>query len=128
MSDSLIPAFLLSDVSESLKSFTKNDQCEQIAHVAHQKWANRLFFWANRLFSHFFAKNERFAQKPDEQIPSPDFFRTAWAIEFNCLQCHIIFIEFDINKVLWTNSFKMTKKIMFLCKNVFNPFNTGQYW
>ena len=54
MSDSLIPSFLVSDVSESLRSLTKNEQpwairsgrseemsnCEQIAQVAHQKWAN----------------------------------------------------------------------------------------
>ena len=40
MSDSLIPSFLMSDVSESLWSLTKNEQCEQIAQVAHQKWAN----------------------------------------------------------------------------------------
>ena len=44
MSDSLIPSFLVSDVSESLRSLTKNERCEQIAQVAHQKWA----MWANR--------------------------------------------------------------------------------
>ena len=90
MSKSLIPSFLMSDVSESLRSLTKNEQCEQIAQVAHQKWAmwanrsgrspkmcewaNRSFFRANRSFAHFFAKHERFAQKNDEQIPSPEFF------------------------------------------------------
>ena len=36
MSDSLIPSFL---VHESLRSLTKNERCEQIAQVAHQKWA-----------------------------------------------------------------------------------------
>ena len=39
MSESLIFAyftFLVSDVSESLKS---NERCEQITQVAHQKWA-----------------------------------------------------------------------------------------
>ena len=40
MSDSLIPSFLVSDVSESLRSLTKNERCEWIAQVAHQKWAN----------------------------------------------------------------------------------------
>ena len=29
------------------------------------KWANCLFFWANRSFAHFFRKNKRFAQKND---------------------------------------------------------------
>ena len=57
MSEPLIPSFLVADVSESLRSLTKNEQYEQIAHgrshrseemsdheriaqVAHQKWAN----------------------------------------------------------------------------------------
>ena len=47
---------------------------ERIALVAHQKWANERiarFFLANRSFTHFFAKNELFAQKTNEQIPSP---------------------------------------------------------
>ena len=38
MSDSLIPTFLVSDVSEWLRSLTKDERCEQIAQVAHQKW------------------------------------------------------------------------------------------
>ena len=54
MSDSLIPSFLVSDMSESLRLLTKNEQCEQIAQVAN-----------------FLAKNEQFARKTDEQIPSP---------------------------------------------------------
>ena len=36
------------------------------------EWVNRSFFWANRSFAHFWAKNERFVWKTDEQIPSPD--------------------------------------------------------
>ena len=103
MSDSLIPSFLVSDVSESLRLLTKNERCERIAQVAHQKWATMsdllrslnknerpwanpsgrsrknerisesLFFWANPSFAHFFAKNEWFAQKTNERIPSPGF-------------------------------------------------------
>ena len=100
MSNSLIPSFLVSDVSESLKSLTKNERCEQIAQVAHQKWAtmsnslrlltknerpwtNRsgrspkmsesLVFWANRSLAHFFSKNKRFTQKTIVRIPSPGF-------------------------------------------------------
>ena len=38
-SDSLIPSFLISDVSESLRSLTKNEPCEQIAQGTHQKRA-----------------------------------------------------------------------------------------
>ena len=32
-----------------------------------------LFYVANHSFAHFFAKNERFAQKTDERIPSPAY-------------------------------------------------------
>ena len=45
MSKSLIPSFLVSDVSESLRLLTKNEQCEQIAQVAtknERPWAIRL--------------------------------------------------------------------------------------
>ena len=38
MSDLLIPSFLVSNVSKSLRSLTKNEQCEWIAQVARQKW------------------------------------------------------------------------------------------
>ena len=37
MSESLISSFLVSDVSELLRSLTKNERCERIAQVAHQK-------------------------------------------------------------------------------------------
>ena len=100
-SESLIPSFLVSDVCESLRSLTKIEWCEQIAQVSHQKWAtmsylitslrgnewswanrsgrspkmsewvNCSFFWANRSFAHFWAKNKCFARKTDERIPSP---------------------------------------------------------
>ena len=39
-SDSLIPSFLMRDVSGSLRSLTKNEGCERIAQVAPQKLAN----------------------------------------------------------------------------------------
>ena len=38
-SDSLIPSFLMSNVSESLRSLTKNEWCKRFAQVPHQKWA-----------------------------------------------------------------------------------------
>ena len=106
MSESLITSFLMSDVSESLRSLTKNERCEQIAQVAHQKWAicsgplrgnerlwanrsgrspkmsewvNRSFFWVNRSFAHFWAKHERFARKTDERIPSPGYIEQ-WGV------------------------------------------------
>ena len=47
---------------------------EGIAQVAHQneQMSKLLFFLAYHSFAHFFAKNERFALKTDEQIPNPD--------------------------------------------------------
>ena len=84
-------------------SLTKNEWCERIAQATQQKWAtisnlltslrgndrswvNRsgrwpkwanewiaCFFWANRSFAHFWAKNEPFVQKTDERIPSPAY-------------------------------------------------------
>ena len=101
MSDLLIPSFLVSDVSGSLRSLNKNERCDRIVQVTHQKWAtlsdslrsltknerpwanclgcspkmsewvNCLSFWANRSFAHFFAKHKWFAQNTDEWIPSP---------------------------------------------------------
>ena len=51
---------------------------ERITRISHQnegmrELVNRLFFLprANCSLAHFWAKNERFAQKTDEQIPSP---------------------------------------------------------
>ena len=35
----LISSFLVSDMSESLILLNSNEQCERIAHIAHQKWA-----------------------------------------------------------------------------------------
>ena len=101
MKDSLIPSFLVNE-SELLRLLTKKEWCEWIAQVSHQKWAtmsnsirslrgnerswanrsgcslkmsewvDRSFFWANRSFAHFWAKNERFIRKTDERIPSPE--------------------------------------------------------
>ena len=91
----------MSNVIKLLRLLTKNKRCEQIAQVTYQNWAtmsdslrlltknerpwanrsghspkmrelaNRSIFLANRSFPHFLAKNELFAQKTDEQIPSP---------------------------------------------------------
>ena len=63
------------NVSKSLKSLTKNERPWAIRSGCSPKvseWANHLFFWGNHSFAHFFAKNERFAQKHNEVIPSPD--------------------------------------------------------
>ena len=42
MSNSLIPSFLVSDVSESLRLLNKNVRYERIVQVAHQKKINSL--------------------------------------------------------------------------------------
>ena len=89
-------------VNRSFRSPKMSDH-ERIAHLAHQKWAtmseslnsltkinewvNRSLFWANRSCAHFFAKNERFARKSDERIPSPENVRN---ILFKNTHTHII--------------------------------------
>ena len=82
-SDSLIPSFLMSDVSKSLRTLTKNERCERIARsgcslkmsdherfaqVAHQKWMNEwiaCFFskWVNHSFFEQIAHSLIFLQK-----------------------------------------------------------------
>ena len=72
----VFPSFLMSDVSKSLSSLTKNEQPwanRSGCSPKKSEWANRLFFLANRSFAHFFAKIKHFAQKTIEQIPSPVF-------------------------------------------------------
>ena len=81
LSNLLIPSFLMSDVIESLRLLTKNERCEQIPHVPHQKWVTKSeslrSLTKNERIVHFlseslvgsFAKNE---MKTDEQIPSPN--------------------------------------------------------
>ena len=49
-------------MSESLRLLTKNEPMGQLL----------VFFERTLSFAHFFAKNERFAQKTDKRIPSPD--------------------------------------------------------
>ena len=86
--------FLVYFIYEKIFFFLKNEWCERIAQVAHQKWATRSDlltslrgnerYWANRSgrspkmsewvncsFAHFWAKNEQFTRKTDERIPSP---------------------------------------------------------
>ena len=82
-----IKVFFISKYEQFAHSLIFGEWCERIAQVAYQKWAmwanhsgrspkmsewsNHSFFWANRSFAHFFAKNKRFARKIDVQIPSP---------------------------------------------------------
>ena len=74
MSDLLIPSFLVSDVSKSLRSRTKNEPCERIAQVAHQKWANeRIAHFFERiapLLSFFAIKTSDSLRKPMSEFPA----------------------------------------------------------
>ena len=114
----------MSNASESLRSLTKNEQCEQIAQVAHQKgvtmrylhrsltqkWATMseslrslsknermsesVVFWGNSSFYNFFAKNEWFTQKTDERIPNPVYYCTV-LIDERC--CHTSLSQLLVN-------------------------------
>ena len=85
MSEWLIPSFLVSDVSESLRLLTKNEgpwairSCcseemsdhERISQVAHLKLANEWIahlFWAYRSFAHFWAKKSNSLGKPMSEV------------------------------------------------------------
>ena len=65
----------MSNVSKSLRSLTKNEQCEQIAEVAHQKWANEQIarFLSEsfiRSFAHFSQKKSDSHSKPMSEFPA----------------------------------------------------------
>ena len=74
MSDSLIPSFLMSNVSESLRSLTKNEWCERIAQVAHQKWATLIkllrLLTKNEQISDSLKKMNNLLRKPTSEFPA----------------------------------------------------------
>ena len=86
MSESLIPSFLVSDVSELLRLLTKNERCEQIPQVAHQKWANE---WIARFFERiahsliFGQKTSDLLGKPMSEFPALVLHRSIWKKQFN---------------------------------------------
>ena len=59
--------FLMSDVSESLRSLTKNEQCEQIAHVAHLKWITMSKLLRSLIF---LQKTSDLLRKPMSEFPA----------------------------------------------------------
>ena len=61
--------------SKSLRSLTINERMSEYS-----------FFLANCSFAHFWAKNERFAWKTDERIPSPESKQTIFAQTSNIKQ------------------------------------------
>ena len=80
MSDSLIPSFLVSDVSKSLRLLTKNERCERIAQVAHQKWANGGI--AHSLI--FLQKTSDSLRKPLSEFPALDWSLDLGIIKNSC--------------------------------------------
>ena len=80
MSNSLIPSFLMSNVRESLRSLTKMSDHERFSQKlgtlreslrSLTKNEQIARFLCEALIRSFFAKNEQFAQKTDERMPSP---------------------------------------------------------
>ena len=101
-SDSLIPSFLMSHVRESLRSLTKNERCEQIAQVTHQKWA----MWAIRSsHSQKMSNHERIAQVAHQKWVNHSFFCKKRAIRLinrwaNSQPCKLVHAEVIIVSLL----------------------------
>ena len=90
-------ALLLTINKQFAHSLFFHERCERMAQVAyykwamlvtqvaHQKWENEQIasflseFLIRSLFSHFFATNERFAQKTDEPISNPGYYQQSSA-------------------------------------------------
>ena len=97
ISESLIPPFFVSDVSESLRLLTKNERIAQVTHqkwetmsdlltllrgnerwwanrsghsLKMSKWVNHWFFWANRSFAHFGQKTSDLLRKSMIEFPA----------------------------------------------------------
>ena len=74
MIESLISSFLVSDVSESLRSFRGNERWWANGSGRSpkmSKWVNPLFVWGNRSFAHFWAKKSDSLGKPMSKNSSP---------------------------------------------------------
>ena len=76
-------------MSESLILLTKNERMSEL-----------LIFLVNRSFAHFLTKNERFARKSNERIPSPEIKQTGCQKEEKnvthgnpVFRIHTVFIE-----------------------------------
>ena len=84
----LITSFIFGERPWAIRSgcSPKMSDHEQIPLVAHQKWAIEQIarFLSELLICSFFAKNERFAQKTDERIPSPDCSLIASKVTYIC--------------------------------------------
>ena len=73
----------MSGGSESLRSLRGNEWSWVNRSGRSPKmgeWVNHSHFWANRSFAHFWTKNERFARKTNERIPSPAILYSNWDV------------------------------------------------
>ena len=76
-SNLLIPSFLMSNVSKSLRLLTKNEWCERIAQVDHQKWVTmselltKMIKWVNRSFLEQIAHLLIILQKTSNSLRKP---------------------------------------------------------
>ena len=87
------PSFLMSNVSESRWALTTNERFEQMAQVAHQKWATKrdllrsltkneemsksLVFWANHSFAHY---THIFGERPERFAHITHLWWAPWVI------------------------------------------------
>ena len=143
----LISSFFVSDVSESLISLRSNEPCEWIAHFAHQKWGTMSNLlkslrenedceriahfahqkWANEWFAHsliFWGKNEWFARKSNERIPSP-----VWVpLKSDCNIWRFPAILLMYSALIWTGRFKLafTTCILMYSAHCRQPWETSQ--
>ena len=98
----------MSGVSELLRSRTKNERLRALRSGRSPKmneWANGLFFEQIAHSLIFSEKNEQFAQKTDEQIPSPAFFQ---------LHKNLQFIDLKITLLLKFYIFNTKRNLMSL--------------
>ena len=107
----------MSDVSESLRSLTKNERCERIAQVAHQKWANEWIACFFERIAHsliFLQKLSDSLRKQMSEFPALPYMALAARMRFytifkfeNSVQCKLVFLGFmrTLDKIHNTRSF-----------------------
>ena len=119
-------------VNRSFRSPKMRDH-EQFAQVAQRKWglwANRSFRppkmseWVIRSFAHFLTKNEWFARKSNERIPSP-----VWVpLKSDCNIWRFPAILLMYSALIWTGRFKLafTTCILMYSAHCRQPWETSQ--
>ena len=127
--------FLVSNVSESIRLLTKNEQCERIAQVAHQKWAMWAICsgrspkmrdheriakahqkWANERIACFFERIAHlliFSQKTSDSLGKPmskfQALQLRWYLRQKRLKTNISsdFPSLHSYKVLWKAKWRL---------------------